>query len=105
AAQDLAGDHHALDLARALADPADAHFAIPALERQVLGHAHAAMDLHGAVDDPSAAFRSGELGDRRLDAERQAAARLLGGLQREMLAVRMSISLSTSIHCTAWRLA
>ena len=73
AAQDLARDHHALHLARALADAADAHLAVPALERQVLGHAHAAMDLHRAVDHAAAAFRGGQLGDRGLDAEGQAA--------------------------------
>src|SRR4051794_40448869 len=84
AAEDLARDHHALHLARALADAADAHLAVPALERQVLGHAHAAMDLHGPVDDAAAALRSRELGDRRLGAERQSAARLLGRLEREV---------------------
>src|SRR5215470_12865520 len=84
AAQDLARDHHALHLARTLADAADAHLAIPPLERQVLGHAHAAVDLHGAVDDAAAALRRRELGDGGFGAEGQSAARLLGRLEREV---------------------
>jgi len=42
--EQIAGHDHALHLARPLADPADTHLAVPALERQILGHANAAMD-------------------------------------------------------------
>src|SRR5690349_1842255 len=51
ATQQVAREDEALHFARAFADAADAHLAVPALERQILGHAVAPMDLHGAVDD------------------------------------------------------
>ena len=65
-----------MDFARPFADPADAHLAVPALEREVLGHSVPAVDLDRPVDDPAGAFGGQELGHRRLRAERLAPLRL-----------------------------
>ena len=76
-----------LHLVRALADAADAHFAEPALERQVLGPASVAVIL--AME---ASIRNGSPFSALEAASRTC--------QR---AARISISLSTSIHWIDWR--
>ena len=64
-AQEIARDHHAVDFGRAFADPLDAQLAVPALQRQLVGDAEAAEDLHAAVDDAPGRLRRIELADRR----------------------------------------
>src|SRR5215471_10924546 len=83
AAQQVSREDEALHFARAFADAADAHLAVPALEREVLGHAVAAMNLHGAVDDAAAGSAGDELRHRRFAAEGLAALGLVRGLERE----------------------
>src|SRR3954469_13844611 len=63
----------ALDLARPFADATDAQFAVPALEREILGHARTAVDLHRPVDHPAGRLGRHQLGHGRLGAEGLAA--------------------------------
>src|SRR6185312_12031704 len=83
ATQQVARDDVALDFVGALADPADAHLAVPALEGQVLGHAVAAVNLHGPVDHAAAGLAGDELGHAGLHAIRLAAIGLVRGGQRQ----------------------
>src|SRR5260221_10288605 len=54
--QDLAGDHHALDLAGALTDLHQLGIAVHALDRNVAAVAQAAEDLDGLVGHPIGGF-------------------------------------------------
>src|SRR2546425_86090 len=67
-AEQRAGDHHAVHLGGALADPTHARLAIPAFQRELLGHTVAAVDLDGAVDDAAEDLARVDLGDRGLHA-------------------------------------
>src|SRR5262245_30234042 len=51
-AEQRARDHHPMDFRWAFADPAHASLAIPALERKLLRHAVAAVDLDCRIDHP-----------------------------------------------------
>src|SRR4030095_3439839 len=75
-AEQRASDHHPMHFRRAFADPAPAGLAIPALERKLLRHAVAAVDLDGGIDHPSEHLARVELGDRSLHARVLAAVRL-----------------------------
>src|SRR5881392_4328754 len=57
-----------MHLGGTLADPTHARLAIPALQRELLGHPVAAVDLDGAVDDAAEHLARVDLGDRRLHA-------------------------------------
>src|SRR5207237_3631943 len=67
-AEELARDDHAMHLRRPLADAPHARLAIPALERELLGHAVAAVNLHGGVDHAPEHLARVELGDGGLHA-------------------------------------
>src|SRR4029450_5322070 len=75
-AQQLPGDDHAVHFRRALADAADTGLAVPALQREFLGHAVTAVDLHGGVDDATQHLARVELGDGGLQPPLSAALRL-----------------------------
>ena len=60
------------------ADAADTGFAVPALQRELLGDAVAPVDLDGGVDDAAEHLARVELGDRGLHARVLAAIRLPG---------------------------
>src|SRR5678816_3996945 len=72
----VARNNHALDLARAFIDFSDLRVAEVALERHLLGVAHAAVDLHRLMRDPHRRFGCVQFRDGCLGAE--AAAVLLG---------------------------
>src|SRR5438132_3898997 len=57
-----------MHLGRALADATHARLAIPAFQRELLGHPVAAVDLDGAVDDAAEDLARVDLGDRGLHA-------------------------------------
>src|SRR5439155_6484212 len=63
-AQDLAGDHQPLDLARALADLHQLGVAVHALDRQVAHVADPAMDLDRLVGHPVRRLAREQLGHR-----------------------------------------
>src|SRR3954447_2549275 len=63
---EVAADHHALDLVRALEDLHDLHLAHVALDREVRRVAVAAEHLHGIDGDPHRRVRGEELRHRRL---------------------------------------
>src|SRR4051812_18788078 len=83
AADEVPRHDDALDLTRAFPDAPDAQLAVPPLERQILGHARPAVDLHRPVDDPAAGLRRDKLGHGGLRAELLAAVGLGGGGQRQ----------------------
>src|SRR5262245_41240410 len=62
-AEERAGNHHPLDLGRALADAAHPRLAVPALEGKLLGHAVPAVDLDRGVDHAPQHLARVELGD------------------------------------------
>src|SRR5499425_1995293 len=82
-AEDRASDDHAVDFRGALADPAYSRLAIPALERELLAHPVAAVDLHGGVNDAAEHLARIELGDGGLDARILAAVGLPRALPDE----------------------
>src|SRR2546430_16951024 len=57
-----------MHLGRALADATHARLAIPAFQRELLGHPVAAVDLDGAVDDAAEDLARVDLCDRGLHA-------------------------------------
>src|SRR5215831_12019232 len=59
--QDHAGERHAQHLDGALGDHHAALVAEEALDRQLLGEAHAAMDLHAAIGGPERALVAKDL--------------------------------------------
>src|SRR4030095_8980117 len=65
---------------RPLADAPHAGLAIPALQRELLGHPVAAMDLDGRVDHAAQHLARVELGDGSLDARILPAVGLPGAL-------------------------
>src|SRR5882672_4266258 len=69
ALEHVARDHDALDLARALVDARDAGVAVQLLDHVFGGVAHAAVDLHRAVDDPVEGLAREQLDHRRLARE------------------------------------
>src|SRR5690606_27840876 len=79
------------------ADAPDADFAIPAFEREVLGHAVAAVDLHGAVHNAAAGFAGDQLGHRGFGAVGLAAVGLVGGSEGEP-AARADVALVVDDH-------
>src|SRR6266851_3274530 len=64
-AQQVARDHHPMHFRGAFADPADARLAVPSLERKLLAHAIAAVDLHRAVDHAPQRLARIQFRDRR----------------------------------------
>src|SRR5438034_7615533 len=62
----IARDDHPMDLGRTFADPLDPQLPIPALERQLLRHAHSAEDLDAAVDDATRGLRAEHFAHRCL---------------------------------------
>src|SRR5262249_34063127 len=82
-AEDGAGDDHAVDLRGSLPDPAHARLAVPALQRELLAHAVASVDLHGGVDDVADHLARVELGDGGFDARVLASAGLPRALPDE----------------------
>src|SRR5262245_30275243 len=64
--QDLACDHHPLDLAGALADLHELGIAVHTLHRYFAHVAHAAVDLNGLVGHPVRGLAREQLGHRRL---------------------------------------
>src|SRR5260221_9562073 len=70
--EEVARDDQLLDLARPLVDAGDARIAVEVLDLDVLAVAHAAVDLHGLVDDATVRLRADELGHRRLAPSRLA---------------------------------
>ena len=72
-----------MHLRRALADAPHPGLAVPALQRKLLRHAVAAVDLHGRVDDAPEHLARVELGDRGLDTGVLAAVGLPGALPDE----------------------
>src|SRR6185312_6970356 len=81
-AQQIPRHDQALHFTRAFADAADADLAVPAFERQVLGHPVAAVDLHRAVDNAAAGLARDQLRHRRLRAERLVAFRFVRRRER-----------------------
>src|SRR5262252_7962888 len=75
-ADEVAGDDHAVDLGGSFTDPLDAQLTIPALERHLARHAHAAEDLDAAVDHATGRLGAVHLADRRLVLDVDAAVRL-----------------------------
>src|SRR3954464_13037111 len=65
-AEEVARDHHALDLAGPLPDLADLGVAHHALHRVIAGVAVAAVNLHGARGDAHGRLAGEQLGHRRL---------------------------------------
>src|SRR5207247_6635244 len=61
--EERARDDHAVHLRGPLADAAHARLAIPALQRELLGDAVAAVDLHGGVDHAAEHLARVQLGD------------------------------------------
>ena len=51
ALEQIPGDNKVLDLIRAFVDTGDAEVAVPAFDGHFAGVAHAAVNLHDAVDD------------------------------------------------------
>src|SRR4030095_11164701 len=49
-AQQVPRDDHAVDFGRAFADAAHPRLTVPALQRELLRHAVAAVNLHGGID-------------------------------------------------------
>src|SRR5262249_62085098 len=66
--EDGASDDHAVNLRGPLADAAHARLPVPALQRKLLAHPVAPVDLHGGVDDAAEHLARVELGDGGLDA-------------------------------------
>src|SRR5215813_6047029 len=102
-AEDGAGNDHAVDFRGALADPPYARLAIPALERELLAHPVAAVDLHGGVNDAAEHLARIELGDGGLDARVLAAVGLPCALPDGPARGADLTMASASIHWMAWR--
>src|SRR5579863_5457745 len=66
AAQQFAGDDHALNFARPFTNGAEFHIAVVLLRRVVLDEPVAAVNLHGFVRGPDGHFAGVELGHRTL---------------------------------------
>src|SRR3954470_3621627 len=72
-ADEVSRHDDALDLTRALADAPDSQLAVPPLERQILGHARPAVDLHRPIYDAAGRLRRHQLGHGGFRAELLAA--------------------------------
>src|SRR2546422_832811 len=92
-----ARDDHAVHLRGPLADAAPARLAIPALQRKLLGHAVAAVDLHGGVYHAAEHLARVQLGDRRLHARVLAAIGLPRALP-DQPAARAQLDLRVGEH-------
>src|SRR4029450_13368018 len=64
--EQVAGDDQPLHLVGALEDPPQPELAVPALDRQLLGVAHTAVDLQHPVGHPVDRVRAVQLRDRRV---------------------------------------
>ena len=101
-AEDYARDHDALDLARALVDPRDAHVAQRALDREIAHVAVAAVDLQRDVADLPRVLGREQLRHRGLLRERLAA--FLQHAARSVISVAASsqVAASASMLPIAW---
>src|SRR6186997_18999 len=80
AAEQVARDHHAMHLGRALADALDAHLAIPALQRHLARNAKPPEHLDAAVDHLAGDFGGVDLANRGIDLDVLSEVALPGGL-------------------------